>query len=194
VLLVALIAMAFAAARGIGTVHDGQGRLADEVGACLMVALLMLTSARCAADARSIIRLRPGGGRSLRSLARAATAAGRDAVTVWFLAIPALAVGWETGATPAHLIGLSFGVLAVAVCGSLLGLLLGVAGLPVPAAAVLASSSGAVILWPATLGWSGSTVHRFPLPEMAAVPLFTILLITTVLGAGSVALRTRRTP
>jgi len=98
------------------------------------------------------------------------------------LATPGLVAGWELGGTESELLSVASGVLAACVIGAALGFLLAISKLPLPAATLIAASATALALWPATLGWTGSSRAGFPAPEFPTVML--LVSATSVLAAG----------
>ena len=63
-------------------------------------------------------------------------------------------------------------------------------GLPAPVAAIVALAVGALVLWPASLGWLSGTL-RFPEVEAHVAVLFAVIVGAAALGTIAVL---RRTP
>ena len=165
----------------------------QEVGGCLAMGLILLTSGRCAVAARRAMRARRGGPREVvRPLAAAGRRAAGDSALALLLAIPVLTTAWESGGSLDQVVALCAGLTAAAACGTVLGLLLGSMMIPPEVSVLLAASLGALALWPRTLGWVGGFPLRFPGPEIHPAPLALALVPLLACGVLTSFLRAKR--
>jgi len=186
---VAMATSLFAAARLLDVTAGGQGSR-SETGGCLAVGLLILVVSRTASTVGRLRRSRlPSSARRV-FLLRAATGAALEALSALLLAMPALVVVWELGASGGEMLRLGVALLVVVACGIALGGLAASAGLRTPVAAIVAASVGALLLWPASLGWF-SGVPRFPEIELPAA-LLPVLVFVAGLPVLPVLLRRTR--
>ena len=164
------------------------GSATKEIGAALAIGVLILTAAGVASSARRVLRVpvtrnRLGllGGAVLRCIAGSVSAVG--------LTLPALVMVWDGGASGAEVGSLALTVTGAVGCGSALGLLFAAGGLRVPAAAVTAAASGALCLWPASLGWATAGVGRFPAVETPLLLLLAVVSVAALIGARALVIR-----
>ena len=164
------------------------GSATREIGAALAVGVLILTAAGVASSARRVLRVRVTRNR-LGLLGGAVLRCVAGSLSVIGLTLPALVVVWDGGASGAEVGGLGLAVTGAVACGSALGLLFAVAGLRAPAAAVTAAASGALCLWPASLGWAGDGAGRFPAVETPLLLLIAVVGVAALIGARALVIR-----
>jgi hypothetical protein len=162
-------------------------------GSYLAVALLLLTVSGCAGPARGCARAARAGGRTgsplIRNLIFIVARSWLEALTTFALAAPILAIGWEMGAGAKEILLLVEGLAAVVFCATLLGIATGLTRIPGLAGFLLAGAFSALLLWPASLGWTRELPARFPLPEPSPLVLLaTFLLLASICWAGVVYL------
>jgi hypothetical protein len=188
--MLAVLTGIFAAARSFDVTASESG-FVGEVGGCLSAGLLVLVASRASAVAGRIKTSRPGASRRRVFLARGALGITLEAALAVLLSLPVLVVVWEFGTGFAEMGRLGLSLVAASACGLVLGGLAAGAGLTAPVAAVLATSLGALVLWPASLGWV-SRAARFPAVETPVVAVAAIVLLAGLIGAVAVARRPRR--
>jgi len=190
-LALVLLTTLFAASMAMESEPNGEEIIRETI-ACLALGLLLLSSGRCASAAQRLVRTPKRGLPALGAgLARAAAAVATESVAAFVLAIPVLAVAWESGAPVSQVTRGGMALVAAATAGLVLGLLLGSSGAPAASGSVLASCLGALILWPRSLGWLEGP-RRFPRPDLPMLPLAVILLFALICAGSCLLVRGRR--
>jgi hypothetical protein len=177
---IALVVTLLAAIRALEPAAHAGGGFLLEVAGYLSVGLLVLCASRVTAQTMGIGR-RPG--RYRRGLlGRLAARTLIDAGFAIVLALPALTAAWEAGASRADVRTVTLGLLAAPVFGIACGAVFGRIGLPAIPAALLAVGLAALLLWPASLGWTVRLERSFPGPELSVLLLVIELSLVAVLG------------
>lgn len=197
VLVIACVAWMGAAA-ALEQEPRGDTGFLRETAACLAAGLLLLAAADGAAAVGQSLRA-PSGVSARRRLTRGAfRAAGRAAALV-ALGVPVLVAGWESGASHPGALELGAGLLACAVVGFAAGSAMTALGAGSAASVPIGASVGAVLLWPASLGWSNAAeglrpgnASSFPAPQFSPVAIVVLVLVLLLMAATAVGSRLGR--